>query len=423
MPPAAVQGGDLRATAREMASRRTPGAVFTEKEFYLDEFRGRTLLFAVHHDAPPERLRLLGEVARDLLVNDTRVIILLGGAGARGRGALRALDRGLAALPAGEQAPLPFVARPLAEGAPDGPVLMLAAAALAPPTIPESLLLDIWRILRGGPLLVGCCEEGPVEHLVEFAQKLGARLRVHKLVVVAAGGGVQPPDASAVLSFMDEAMMEALLRCGEAESAGVAARRPVLEAIRHGLLGGITSVNLCALDGLAREVFTYEGAGTLFTREDYCRVAPLALDDFHEVEKLLERGQREGYLKERTSDEIGRILISGYGATIGQHHLAGVCALHTEPYGAERAGEIVGLYTITRFKGEGVGVKLVDCMKAEGRRLGLAYLFACTTQERVGQFFERQGFRRIPVEEVPAAKWTCYDPPRRAAVSVYRYDC
>jgi amino-acid N-acetyltransferase len=196
-----------------------------------------------------------------------------------------------------------------------------------------------------------------------------------------------------------------------------------LAAIRNALVAGIASVNLCTLDGLARELFTYEGSGTLFTREDYCRVAPLALDDFHEVEKLLERGQHEGYLKHRDADEIGRILLSGYGATIGEHHLAGVCALQCDAYVDERAGEIVGLYTITRFKGEGVGVKLVDRMKTEARRLGLAYLFACTTQERVGQFFERQGFRRIGPDDAPAAKWRCYDPARRAAVAVYRFDC
>ncbi len=400
-----------------MARRRRETA-FSEKEFYLDEFRGRTLAFAVYHDAAPERLRLLGEVARDLLLNDTRVIVLLGGGAARGRAGLRALDRALAASSA--QPALPFVARPLAGE--NAPVLTLAAAEVDAP-IAEPLLLGVWRVLRAEPLLVACCLDVGPERLVDFAQRLGARLRVHKLVVVDSDGGVQPPDAPSILSFMDESVMEALLRRGEAESAGLGARRPLLAAIREALLAGITSVNLAPLDGVARELFTYEGSGTLFTREDYCRVAPLTLDDYHEVEKLLERGQSEGYLKYRDADEIGRILISGYGATIGAHHLAGVCALQRDGYAAERAGEIVGLYTITRFKGEGVGVKLVDCMKAEARRLDLAYLFACTTQERVGQFFERQGFRRIPADEAPAAKWRCYDPARRAAVAVYRWDC
>jgi N-acetylglutamate synthase-like GNAT family acetyltransferase len=99
-----------------------------------------------------------------------------------------------------------------------------------------------------------------------------------------------------------------------------------------------------------------------------------------------------------------------------------VCSLQTERYQAERAGEIVGLYTITRFKGEGVGVKLIDCMKNVGRERRLAYLFACTTQERVGQFFERQGFRQIPLDAAPPGKWVGYDDARRRGLLCYRFD-
>ena len=42
-----------------MAPKRA-AVVFTEKEFYLDEFRGRTLVFAVHHAGSADRLRALG---------------------------------------------------------------------------------------------------------------------------------------------------------------------------------------------------------------------------------------------------------------------------------------------------------------------------------------------------------------------------
>ena len=62
------------------------------------------------------------------------------------------------------------------------------------------------------------------------------------------------------------------------------------------------------------------------------------------------------------------MLINGYGATIGTHHLAGICALVTEPYVDEHAGEIVGLYTITRFKGEGVGGRLVARVLDDARQ-------------------------------------------------------
>jgi len=402
--------------------RRRDAVVFSEKEFYLDEFRGRTLLFAVHHDGAAERLRELGAVARDLLLNDTRVLMLLAGVAGHGRAALRALERVLTTLAPETQPTLPLPQLRLVAGNDAAPVLTLAPDELGGPVIADDLLVRMWRILRTSLLLVGLCGASSPARLAGFAQRLGARLRVHKLVIVDAEGGVRHAGASRPLSFMDEAMTEQLLHAGEAEWAGLGARRPLLEAIRQGLLAGISSINLCRLDSLARELFTYEGSGTLFTREDYCRVERLGLDDFHEVEKLLERGQSEGYLKDRSGDEIARILIAGYGATIGEHHLAGVCALQTEPYAASRAGEIVGLYTITRFKGEGVGVKLVSRVKAEAAARGLTYLFACTTQERAAHFFERQGFRRVGHDEVPPEKWVSYDVARRRAVMVYRVD-
>jgi amino-acid N-acetyltransferase len=404
-----------------MAPRRAT-VVFTEKEFYLDEFRGRTLIFAVHHAGPPDRLRALGEVTRDLLLNDTRVLILLGGPAARERSALRALERPLTGLPSAAQVPLPFPQLRLfpADGA--GPVLRLSAEEVATPTIADTVLVRLWDIMRATPFFLGLCDADTPERLAAFAARLGARLRVHKLVIADPEGGIQGAGADRPLSFMDEGMTTQLLNAGEAESAGLGTRRALLAAVRTGLVDGVTAINVCTLDGIARELFTYEGSGTLFTREDYCKVERLSLDDYHEVEKVLERGQREGYLKVRTPAEIAPILFSGYGATIGQHHLAGVCSLQTERYEAERAGEIVGLYTITRFKGEGVGVKLIACMKTVGRERGLAYLFACTTQERVGQFFERQGFRQVPQSDAPLAKWIGYDEARRCGLAVYRFD-
>ena len=181
-------------------------------------------------------------------------------------------------------------------------------------------------------------------------------------------------------------------------------------------------MNLCTLDGLARELYTYEGSGTLFTREDYCRVERLGIDDFEEVERLIARGQREGYLKPRSPAEVARILINGFGAEIGAHHFAGVCGLEVDAYADERVGEIVSLYTITRFKGEGVGARLVARALAEARALGLRYVFACTIDERAQGFFERQGFASVAPDEVPAAKWVGYERQRRARLKVLRYD-
>jgi hypothetical protein len=112
--------------------------VFDEKEFYLDEFRGRTLVFAVHHDGAPERLRVLGEAMRDMLANDTRVIVILGGSAARGKAGPRALLRPLPALPA----------------ATEPPMLTLGEGTAAPGAVDASLLLAVWDVLRASPLLL-----------------------------------------------------------------------------------------------------------------------------------------------------------------------------------------------------------------------------------------------------------------------------
>ena len=41
---------------------------------------------------------------------------------------------------------------------------------------------------------------------------------------------------------------------------------------------------------------------------------------------------------------------------------------------------------------------------------------------RAQAFFERQGFRRVGVGDVPAAKWASYDRRRQAQVAVFRLD-
>jgi amino-acid N-acetyltransferase len=49
-------------------------------------------------------------------------------------------------------------------------------------------------------------------------------------------------------------------------------------------------------------------------------------------------------------------------------------------------------------------------------------VYACTTSERVGAFFERHAFRPAAPDEVPAAKWRGYDLDRRTRVRCYRRD-
>jgi len=390
---------------------------FDEKQFYLDEFRGHSLVFSIPVEelSGDEAYGRLAACVRELLINNSRVLLLVRTPDrSSGEQVLRRLQRRLGPLIFGDDTIPLFVDRRSRNEA----FLSLPADTLE---ITDQLLRMIWSVLRRGPLFVGILAGAAGAQAASFAQEIAVRLRVHKLILLDANGGFVGADGKPI-SFMDETALGALLHVGQAEWAGLGSRRWIFDVARAALLGGVSSVSLCALAGVARELFTYEGSGTLFTRTDYCRIERVGIDDFEEVERLIERGQREGVLKLRSPEEVAALLVNAYGATIGAHHLAGVCALLTEPYAAERAGEIVGLYAITRFKGEGVGGRLVARALADARAARLAYVFACTTEARAQAFFERQEFRRVGFNDVPEAKWAGYDTRRKSRVAVYRFE-
>jgi amino-acid N-acetyltransferase len=393
---------------------------FGEKQFYLDEFRGRTLLFALSAAdiAEDSDLQSLATLVGELIRNDTRVVVLVGAAPVQTADRVRRyLQRRFGALVFREDFETRFSRRGLRSIV----FQELSPRAFGTESDASVSLSRFWSVLRDVPLFVGVVAGAARKATFVFAQQAGTRLQVHKLLLMEPSGGLVGGDGKP-LSFLDEAMLSALLETGQAEWSGLAGRRDSVEIVRSAVRGGVTSVNLCSVADAARELFTYEGSGTLFTLADYCTVARLGIDDFEEVERLIERGHREGLLKERSDDEVAAMLLAGYGAKIGEHHLAGICALITEPYRKHRAGEIVGLYTITRFKGEGVGVRLVNRVVADARAAGLAYVFATTTVERAQLFFERRGFRRVPRRDVPAVKWRGYDPRRRRRVVALRID-
>jgi amino-acid N-acetyltransferase len=380
----------------------TPDSSFAEKDFYLDEFRGQSLLFALRAadlSSAVDR-EAAGEVFRTLLLNDIKVLFLIETSDtALERHSVKALCKQLSV-----KAKIPS----------SSPVVLSASAS------DDELLEQIWTVLRAAPLFVGLWPINRNTSFVACTQRVAVRLKVYKLVLLDPAGGITTSGSQ--LSFMNGPVLRELLRQGEAEWAGLGTRRAVLEAVRIALEGGVASVTLCPLSGLARELFTYEGCGTLFTLTDYCSVERLGIDDFYEVEKLMQRGEREGYLKGRTPQEITKLLLHGYGARLGAApgELAGFCALL--PYPAENAGEVAGLYTITRFQGEGIGGRLITTMVSEGEQRGFTYLFACTTQEGAQRLFERHGFCRVVPEDVPATKWRGYETARKQQIAVYRRD-
>ncbi len=343
---------------------------FSEETFYLSEFRGRTIGFAVPAPLLAEPAPLL-EVLETLRRNDSRSLVM-------------STDR-----EALEQLP--------------GPIVDADA---------ERLEGAVWRALRAHRIASVLATPG--ESLDEAGRRLGARLGLFKLVRVEGRADGAAPIGRG--SFVHLAQLDAMI--AEERARQATERVELLEAVRAMLLVGIPAVNICTLEGLHRELFSYAGSGTLFTRQRYVHVRSLGIEDFDAAEHLIRRGEEEGYLAPRKDAEIDALLASGFGAFVEGRHLAGIGALR--PFHSRPAGELSSLYTLTRYLGEGIGPHLVDFALARGLELGLEAVFACTTSARAGGFFERHGFEAVDADALPPEKWQGYDPARRAIVRCYR---
>ncbi len=339
---------------------------FSEQDFYLQEFRGRTLA-------------LVAPRAEDL--EHPTVVKTLA--------ALR--DGGARALVV----------------ASDPRVLAACTGSDPQPATAERLEGDLWRRLGRSPVC------GVLVSSVSFAAELRAlavRLGLFKVVWLDAGGGLRS-EREGRHSFVH---LEELAGWLGRDGDGLATRERLAlwREIAALLEAGVPAVNVCAAAGLGEELFTYQGSGTLFTRERYMTVRDLSIDDYDAAHDLVTRGVQEGYLAPRSQSEVDRVLASAFGAFVEGRDLAGIGSLLRW----DDVGEISSLYTLTRFLGEGVGQHLVAYAVERAAAQGLRAVFACTTTDTVATFFERQGFARVSSDALPRAKWETYDEGRRAKV-------
>lgn len=345
---------------------------FTEKNFYLGEFRDRTLAIALAPEGPHD-VAPVEQVLKELEGNPTDVV-LLG----------------------------------------SDPELLTRLASTSPIAPGEGLEGMVWRGLRmRSRASVRLPEE---KEWAAAATGIALRLGVPKLVCLDARGGLVRGGQRE--SFLGLEELSALL--AEGAGAGPMPRRALLVEIERALRQGLPAINVCTSRGLSDELFTYAGSGTLFTRKRYVEVRKLCIDDYDAADDLIARGVSEGYLAPRTAAELDRVFANGYGAFVEGRHLAGIGALL--PCHDANAGEIVSLYTLTRFLGEGIGAHLVAALAGVARERGLDFVFACTTTERVAGFFERASFRRVGEEEIPEEKWRDYDVRRRPKVRCVRME-
>ena len=339
-----------------------------EKRFYLEAFRGRA--FVVHVDRTYRPDTVAGTLA-DLVANDTSLVVMAAGrptADTVAASGLRDVDSAVVDIAA-----------------------RLLKRRIARVVIPPA-------VRRPQALALSC--------------RVATRLAASKLVVVDPRGGLR--GAKGARSFITTAQLARL-------SDGGKWTKRELALLSGAVRDGVESINLVDAERLEQELFTYEGAGTLITRSAYCRVERLRLEDFSQAAGLLRRGEREGFLLRRSASERARLLLSAYGAWFSGRRLAGIAALDRTSYRRQRLAEISGLYTITRFQGEGVGVTLVGALLREAKQEGFAAVFACTSNPRAAAFFGRMGFGRTESSAIPARKWRGRAKPY-PAVFVYPLD-
>lgn len=334
---------------------------FSERTFYLREFYGRTLALAAV-DASFPGGAAIARVLEDLRANCTSVLVLASGA-----------------LDVPQLAAIPRLA-----------------------DLREPLAARVWRALGTSPAVV---LELPPQGFAAACHGVVIALGLRKLIWLDEAGGLAGADGRRA-SFVDLERIESLRAAGYRSSG---ARAELLAEIERALGAGLPEVNLCRPTGLAEELFSYAGSGTLFTRRSYLEVRALGLDDFAPADALISQGIEEGYLAPRSRDQLDEVLAHASGAFVTGASLAGVGALLR----CGSAGEIACLYALTRFLGEGVGGHLVASLSQRSAERGDSALFACTTHDRSATFFERNGFERVAPDLLPSEKWQGYEAGRR----------
>lgn len=361
--------------AADQVERQAPVITPAERAFFVEEFRGVTIVIGLPV-LTAEAVAGLARTVSGYAGGDTRFVLVVHDDDAAARVA--------APIHAGRTVPAP---------------LQWNADALA----------ELWIATTDARVLVVVAEA-----TVQAAARIAAGLGASKLVLTdPAGGWGDPPRSFAELRRHRRALERAL---AERSTQGL------LDAVDGALRGGAFSVNLCRPEDVELELFTFDGAGTLITLNGYLAISDLRVDDFAAVEDLVTRGVDSGILKPRSRQQIARMMVGGLGArVIRTGHLAGLVGLEVDAYGTEGVGEVSGLITVSEFSGAGAGGLLIDALLNRARDQGLTRVFAVTVADDAAAFFLHRGFTEVSRDEVPAGKWQGYHPDRLARARCFNW--
>ena len=256
------------------------------------------------------------------------------------------------------------------------------------------------------------------DDLTVFARELASRLRVFKLLMLDRGGGLIDKDGNR-LSFVEEQRIGRTMR-----NLRSRARRAIVRAALDALEDGVGSVNLVAPGDVYEELFSFIGAGTLFTEMQYGFVRPVSIDDFEEVEALIVRGQTEGlpaaaHARSDRADPAVVLRLPNRRRTPRRNLLAADRALPPRPRRRDHrdvhADALPG-----RGRRRRAGPR---DHQGGAARAACKYVFACTSDDRVAGFFARLGFKRVECpRRVRRPSGAATTPRVSSSLSIFRTD-
>jgi amino-acid N-acetyltransferase len=239
---------------------------------------------------------------------------------------------------------------------------------------------------------------------VEIAKALGAV----KLVYLTTGDGLLVQGSLARQLAVEE-LAEALEK-GAVSPAQVSKARHAVAACRSGV-PRVHVINGRIDEGLLAEAFSNEGIGTLVYANEYRQIRPARKRDVRSLAQLIRASVENEELLPRTAAAIEKQLGDYYLLEVDRNPVACV-ALHGYP--EQGKGELACLCVRASHENQGIGRRMVQFAEDRAREMGLATLFALSTQA-FNFFLSKGGFGEGTPEDLPPERRSRYDQSRRGS--------
>ena len=162
-------------------------------------------------------------------------------------------------------------------------------------------------------------------------------------------------------------------------------------------------------EGLLAEVFSNEGIGTLIYANEYQQIRRALKKDVRSLMLLTKKSVLTEELVKRTRASLEKNLGDYYLFEIDKNPVACV-ALHIHP--EQNKGELAFLFVSPSHENQGIGRKLVQFIEAKAREMGLAEMFALSTQAFT-YFQTKAGFVEGTPDDLPPGRRDKYDQSGR----------